>query len=252
LIVPAHREVSIVVVPTSWGGVTYKVSTMDAGQEIVHCQGEGVFRHGAAQSRLDLAQIEVRMQRRRLDPAEIYELFAEAGLEYGPAHRSILAVHVGEKEALARLRLPSSVETSLPDYVLHPSLVDGALQASIGLIADEGAHAVRRYVPFGLESLRVERACTREMNAWIRYADGGTRSDEPLRLDIDLCDQDGNVCVQMTGFTARVLNVEPGAARLTGSDSEIRPSDFEDDFYERIIAAVANGDVSIEEAVELG
>lgn len=252
LIVPAHREVSIVVVPTDWGGVTYEISTMDAGQEIVHFQGEGVFRHGAAQSRLDLAQIEVRMQRRRLDPAEIYDLFAEAGLEYGPAHRSILAVHVGEKEALARLRLPSSVETNLPDYVLHPSLVDGALQASIGLIADEGAHAVRRYVPFGLESLRVERACTREMTAWIRYADGGTRSDEPLRLDIDLCDQDGNVCVQMAGFTARVLNVEPGAAGLIGSDSEIRPSDFEDDFYERIIAAVANGDVSIEEAVELG
>jgi hypothetical protein len=56
----------------------------------------------------------------------------------------------------------------------------------------------------------------------------------------------------MAGFTARVLNVEAGTARLTGSDSEIRSSDIEDDFYERIIAAVANGDVSIEEAVELG
>src|SRR5258707_3656021 len=50
-----------------------------------------------------------------------------------------------------------------------------------------------------------------EMFAWVRYSKGSGREDKTIRLDIDLCDQRGNVCVQMRGLALRVP--DSGATR---------------------------------------
>jgi hypothetical protein len=47
----------------------------------------------------------------------------------------------------------------------------------------------------------VLRACTKEMVAWVRPAVGSGAGSADLQLDIDLCDAQGRVCVQMRGLT---------------------------------------------------
>src|SRR5262249_59736453 len=102
-----------------------------------------------------------------------------------------------------RLRLPKAVEDTSGDYVLHPSLMDGALQACVGLIdgSTEGSNQPR--LPFALESLRIVSPCSREMVAWARYSPGGQVGDEVIKLDIDLGDEQGNIAAQMRGISWR-------------------------------------------------
>jgi len=164
------------------------------------------------------------------------------GLNYGPAHQGITAILLGEKQVLAQLRLPAVVETNQHEYVLHPSLMDSALQASIGLLVNLNHVPTKPSVPFAVESLRIVSACTKEMAAWVRYSKGSKPEDKTIKVDIDLCDQLGNVCVQIRGFSSRVL------------EGDIKPtlqSAFDNGFYQSLIADIVNRNVSVDEAVEL-
>jgi acyl transferase domain-containing protein len=164
------------------------------------------------------------------------------GLEYGPAHQGITAVDLGEKQLLAQLRVPAVVETDQQAYVLHPSLMDSALQASIGLIVDLDHVPTRPPVPFAMESLRIVSACTQRMVAWVRDSSGSKPGDRTIKVDIDLCDLQGNVCVQMRGFTSRVLE----------GDAQSTQPHFDAGLYESLIADVADRRVSVDAAVEFG
>jgi len=190
------------------------------------------------------------------------------GLNYGPAHQGITVIHLGEEQVLAQLQAPAVVETNRHEYVLHPGLMDSALQASIGLIADLNNVPTKPYLPFAVESLRVVSGCANEMVAWARYSKGSKPGDKTVKVDIDLCDQQGNVCVQMQGFALRVLGNEIKSERqktinkLTYNRSTLSAHNrstliedippFDDAFYQKLIAGVLNGAVSVDEAVELG
>src|SRR5262249_35830837 len=93
----------------------------------------------------------------------------------------------GKGQVLAYLRLPKSVEETFDNYNLHPSLMDSALQAAVGLIDDKQSHQAR--MPFALELLRVSAPCVRKMVAWVRYSTGNSAVDLMVNLDIDLCDE---------------------------------------------------------------
>ena len=242
VVVTAPREVSIALSATDSGRVDYEIYSMEAGQETVHCQGHAVFSRQSTPARLDLEQLGRQMRQGRLDAADVYAVCATMGLEYGPAHQGITAVDLGEKQLLAQLRVPAVVETDQQAYVLHPSLMDSALQASIGLIVDLDHVPTRPPVPFAMESLRIVSACTQGMVAWVRDSSGSKPGDRTIKVDIDLCDLQGNVCVQMRGFTSRVLE----------GDAQSTQPHFDAGWDESLIAEVANRRVSVDAAVELG
>jgi len=103
----------------------------------------------------------------------------------------------GGAQVLARLELPSSVEETLDDYVLHPEIMDAALQASVGLPAGDEA-AGQPLLPFALEEVLIVSACPARGCAWVRREDEGSG-----KLDIDVCDEAGRVCVRLRGFSTR-------------------------------------------------
>ncbi|PYS17273.1 MAG: hypothetical protein DMG11_35235 [Acidobacteria bacterium] len=129
----------------------------------------------------------------------------------------------------------------------HPSLMDSALQAAIGLVVDLNHVPTKPSVPFAVESVRIVSACTKDMVAWVRYSKGSKPEDKTIKVDIDLCDQQGNVCVQIRGFASRVLQ---------GIHVEENPvlednSPFDHSFYQSLITDIVNRKVSVDEAVEL-
>src|SRR5437763_10334379 len=105
------------------------------------------------------------MDQGKLELDSFYAACVRMGLIYGPAFQAITAIHRGSNQALAYLRLPKAVKDTSGGYVLHPSLMDGALQACVGLMdsSSEGSNNPR--LPFGLESLRIISPCTQEMVA---------------------------------------------------------------------------------------
>ncbi len=115
---------------------------------------------------------------------------------------------------LARLVLPDVASRAGGDFILHPSVMDGALQASLALYGDaqDGGTAV----PFALDRIDILRPTDREMWAHVRQrpATGAIR-----KIDIDLADDSGVVCVRLTGFSVRLI---PGGDRPRGSRDALR------------------------------
>jgi hypothetical protein len=97
------------------------------------------------------------------------------------------------------------------------------------------------------------------MAAWARYSKGSKPKDKTVKVDIDLCDQQGNVCVQIRGFALRVLGGEitSGRQKTINKSAHNRSTLIEDNvpfdtaFYQKLIAGVLNGAVSVDEAAEL-
>jgi hypothetical protein len=183
------------------------------------------------------------------------------GLYYGPAHQGIKVIRQGEKQVLAQLQLPEDVEMNYGDnvFVLHPSLMDSALQAAVGFTEDLNQLSDQPSLPFALESLRILSPCKKTMYSWVRYSPGNKLDGKLSKLDIDLIDQDGNVCVQMRGLTSRILGGEVKMLQhkvthdliSNNANGKGNGSSFDASFYETLIENVLNNKVSIDEAVEL-
>jgi len=219
IIVGQPQEITIALTATDDGPIDFEIYSHSAGEEVVHGQGRAVMIGDPAPARLDLEQLERQMGLGRIEPDVVYAALARMGLSYGPTFKTITAIHRGAGQVLAYLRMPAAAEPVGSDYVLHPSLMDGALQAAVGLLDDLSAPNEPR-LPFELETLRVMSPCTGSMAAWVRHVSGNPASGDVVRLDIDLCDDRGNVCVQMRGLASRALgrDISPAVAQAsTGS-----------------------------------
>jgi polyketide synthase PksN len=146
------------------GAADFEIGGAAGGEGIAHCQGRAAFIADPRPARLDLAAIGDRMRRGPWEPEAIYLAFARMGLHYGPGHKGLASVRRGGDEVLAHLRLPAGI--GMAGYTLHPSLMDAALQASVGLLDDlENA----RWEGPGRGPLRSGWECLREL-AGIRFA----------------------------------------------------------------------------------
>ena len=208
IVVNENKQVSIALSATDNDEIAYEIYSQDADQEIVHCQGRGVWTHQVLPEKLDLKQLQGQMGQGRLEPDSVYAACARMGLIYGPTLKGIFILYQGNNQVLVHLRLPKAIEDTSAEYILHPSLMDGALQACVGLIHGLSESSCQPRLPFALETLRIVSPCTREMFGWVRFSPGSHADDDVVKLDIDLCDQGGNICVQMRGLSSRMLNGE--------------------------------------------
>ncbi|NOU17183.1 MAG: SDR family NAD(P)-dependent oxidoreductase [Bacteroidales bacterium] len=208
LVVKENKQVTIALLIKNSDQVDYEICSQNNGQEIIHCQGQAGFSHQPIPNKLDIEQLKGQMGKGRLEGTSLYPVFSTMGLNYGPAYQGVKVIYQGEKQVLAQLSLPTIVEAGQSDYLMHPSLMDSALQAAIGLIKDLTQLPAKPSIPFALESIRIISASTQEMFAWVRYSQGSNSEDLVTKLDIDLCDQEGNVCVQMQGFSSRVITTD--------------------------------------------
>src|SRR5207249_2469605 len=117
-----------------------------------HCQGRAVFGHLPVPVPLDIKELKEQMGQGKLEPDGVYAAFVRMDMVYGPSFQGIAEIHRGNGQLLAQLRLPKTVEDTSEDYVLHPSVMDGALQAAVGLI-NGGSESTQPQLPFALESL---------------------------------------------------------------------------------------------------
>ncbi|WP_332309352.1 SDR family NAD(P)-dependent oxidoreductase [Pseudomarimonas arenosa] len=195
-------------------------SETDTGQRIDHVSGRVRF-HDPENYRfddgdaaaLDLAALRDAMRREHWDADAVYRRYAQIGIDYGPAHRGILALDSGDGQVLADLALPDALAgEDNAAYILHPSLIDSALQAAIGL-GGRDAPPADPMLPFALESLRMLGDCAQQLHALVRRVDDSSDDATQITLDLDLCDANGTVCVQMRGFRARRFDAGSAAAQ---------------------------------------
>ncbi|MCP5004694.1 MAG: SDR family NAD(P)-dependent oxidoreductase, partial [Planctomycetes bacterium] len=207
------------------GQIRYEVYTESDNEEgtVVHSQGVAEVKTKEETTSIDIEELKTQMSEGTLNAEICYQAFKEMGIDYGEGNRGIRGIYKGLNQILAKLSLPSSVQDTKAQYVLHPSLMDAALQSTIGLILDNDAlkdgnvEQLKPSLPFALESLEILASCTSEMYAWVRYSVGRAHSEKAQKHDIDLCDEQGNVCVMIRGFSTRVLGSEFGALETKDS-----------------------------------
>ncbi|WP_440119138.1 SDR family NAD(P)-dependent oxidoreductase [Paenibacillus sp. QZ-Y1] len=228
------------------GGLSYEVSTALSTDSTTE-SGEAVYSQGRvsvgrplaeAVQTLDLQAVSSRCTQGQASGEVCYEAFRKLGLEYGPSHQAIAELHWSADEALAQLRLPQALFEGQADTMLHPGMLDGALQASIALLAGDqiaealgstalGDTASRKSpaersgngpasapLPFALEEAEVIAPCQAQMWAVVRvHPEPAASSNVEARvrkLDLELCDPEGQVCIRLRGVTSRVLESREG------------------------------------------
>ena len=142
-------------------------------------------------------RLESKAPLRVIEAADLYSTAAKLGLNYGPRFRTVTRVEVlGPDEALAHLD-PTVIGEPTDLYLLHPALLDGALQAFLALLADEsvGLQDVS-FLPWRFERVRITAPFGRDvLRARLRVTRIGTRS---ASADIALFDEAGAMVAELT------------------------------------------------------
>ncbi len=233
-------SVQIELYPEENGEIAYEIYGVVDDEEVVYSQGSAALSMIAEVPTLDLEMIQALCSQRELTSRQLYETFKTMGIEYGPGHQGIEKIYVGTSQVLAKLSLPSFLADTQDHFVLHPSIMDGALQASLGLmmLEKESEINLKPSLPFALQELEILKKCTSAMWAFIRCSEDGQSVNTIQKLDIDLCDENGTCCVRMKGYSSRILenktgystgtllltpNWEEQAANKQESQDDIRP-----------------------------
>ncbi|MEU7318205.1 amino acid adenylation domain-containing protein [Streptomyces sp. NPDC007083] len=189
---------------TDRAGTAFEVHSADGGPR-AHARGTLLLGSpGPRPAGVDIAAVRGRCPAVQ-DGASCYRDFSRLGLDYGTSFQVIEELAVGEREALAVLRLPADRSADAGDYVFHPSLLDAALQTA-GRLAS-AAHDPARplpYLPFSLGSLRLHAALPAELFAYATPA-AGPQPAGTLCFDVALLDRTGEVVASLDAFTLREL-----------------------------------------------
>jgi polyketide synthase PksM len=213
----SDREISIELERSATGAMQYTVKSC-AGErdaEQVHSQGLIELRELHPPTSLDLSGLRASLNGKVIESQPFYDWFDARGLKYGSTHRGVRRIYVGQSQALARISLPDDAGNSSTQFCLHPSVMDGALQVTAAWDWGERSDSVSQdyALPFELGELEVYGRCEKAVYVWVRECEG-TESARRRQFDIDLCDEQGNVCVRMKGFSTRVAKSVVALANL--------------------------------------
>ncbi|NRK74154.1 hypothetical protein F3B05_24400, partial [Salmonella enterica subsp. enterica serovar Typhi] len=193
-------KVNIGLYPDNNDEIAYEVYTESKNQKegfTVHNQGKAVVIKRQEKTVLDL-QFITEQCKEVISAEQCYETLRRMQMEYGPGFRGVEEIRVGNSLIIAKVKLPEAVKNTSEQFLLHPSILDGALQASIGFVIN--AIETKPSVPFAIENLEVYRHSESEMWAVIRKANISDES-RVVKYDVDLCDSKGNVYVRINGYT---------------------------------------------------
>ena len=126
----------------------------------------------------------------------LYALAKMLGLDYGPQFRTVSHIALlGGDEALANLD-PAAIGGG-EDYLIHPALLDGALQALLALLADRhGELQGMSFLPWRFGRVRLAAPLGRPpTSARVRLTRVATRS---ASADIALYDQAGELVAELS------------------------------------------------------
>jgi myxalamid-type polyketide synthase MxaB len=137
--------------------------------------------------RVDLEEIQKRCQ----NSIDLQALASRiVGLEFGPSFQWIDSLWAGQRETVALLRVPQSLQ-STDGYWLHPGLIDACFQVAGSSLSDAGDEV---WLAFGLHSLEIARNAGGPM--WWCH----TRQIGESMWDIRLLDTSGATIAQIDGF----------------------------------------------------
>lgn len=210
-------------------GIGFQIASHAGSAHVLHSQGRAILsRPGAADQIADWVGEPHAEGVRQFSSEACYAAFGSLGFAYGPAFQVLhrVWVHAGDMGlpvVQAQLQLPAAMASTLSTYVLHPSLLDGALQACVGLLLSAAADAeVKPALPFAIERVEILRPLPADAQVLVRFAEGSRPDASVRKLDLEIADFDGVVCARLLGYSSRVLNA-PSKASVSAERLYLQP-----------------------------
>ncbi len=149
--------------------------------------------------RLDVEGLRRRCSRAAFSGELCYRQLETLGFEYGPQHRAVRSLLVGEDALLVELTLSEPLAAGRDQFGLHPALFDGALQSIIGyqLASERGWRLRPGSMPFGCESVEVFAGKGHPGLAVVRACADPTGEQPERAFDVELCDRSGVICARL-------------------------------------------------------
>ncbi|MEK8021504.1 MAG: SDR family NAD(P)-dependent oxidoreductase, partial [Candidatus Parabeggiatoa sp.] len=195
------KGVDISLYPTS-NEVEFEVTSLDDnGSRQVHAQGQLIYESQlvSESERIDIEAIKNRCPT-IWSNTECYQLFNATNQHYGPGFQTIQTLYHNDSEALSRLLVPNLLKEGFNDFVLHPSLMEGALQTVSVLM---GQNTIP-YVPSTLGEVEVLGPLSEQSYAYVLKA-----KDPHLKFNILMLDEMGEVRVRLSEFSVKPLTQQP-------------------------------------------
>ena len=187
----------------------YQISSLNEENErVVHAEGKIIFQNDTGHSNTDLDNLSIEALKSKCTSvkqgSEYYDAFRSAGFQYGPSFQTIQEFHVSDSFALARLELANDLKADFDRFILHPSILDGALQTVAGLLGNTNPE--RPYLPFAIDELELVRPLTYNCYAYVEFADKDINTQSDIKkFNIQILNRKGAVLVKVKNFYARAF-----------------------------------------------
>jgi acyl transferase domain-containing protein/NADPH:quinone reductase-like Zn-dependent oxidoreductase/acyl carrier protein len=139
-----------------------------------------------------------------VDVSSFYQRAADRGYRYGPVFQGLSAVWTRGEEVFAEVELPERARVQAQEFVVHPALLDVALQA-IGQL-NVSVQPGKVLLPFSWEQVEVHAVGAERLRVWLK-----TVGDN--RIVLDLYDHLGAPVATVGALSMRDL--WPGALRVS-------------------------------------
>ncbi|KAH9495215.1 hypothetical protein Btru_015693 [Bulinus truncatus] len=134
---------------------------------------------------------------------DIYSLLKKYGFTYGPNYSLLQTAYKSKDLCLAQLTIPESLESELPGTTLHPSVIDGMIQATVILFDD--SEEAKELFPRAIKSL----ACYMDIESKMYIIARKKRTVGNLTYyDVKLTSMNGKLIAEMKNLTHKTLSGE--------------------------------------------
>ncbi|MGI9474938.1 MAG: type I polyketide synthase, partial [Rubripirellula sp.] len=197
------------VAPEQYGGCEFECGSRVANDEdepawSIHAKGR-IVRDSDERSGIDLEAALTETRSNIVDTKtseEFYDLVKQRELIYGESFRVLGDSQRSSESAIANLDLCRSVRKEMPQYHLHPALLDACLQlaAQVVPLEDDGSYSPYTYMPTRIGAMRLHAELTDSMQVFARRIDAAEPSPSPDRLcaNIYILDAEDNVLVELS------------------------------------------------------
>jgi len=138
-------------------------------------------------------------------PEQVYQCYHQLEIDYQPYFRSIQWLKTNDHECIGLLQLPASSRRD-KNYILHPSIMDGAMQVMGALFIQRGMSST--YVPFAMNRVHIFRELGDKVYCHVeteREEQSSFENKPLLRANIRLSDEKGHILVVMEGVSLKQL-----------------------------------------------
>jgi acyl transferase domain-containing protein len=150
----------------------------------------------------NVAEIRERCSSRRIDFDEQHRTRQERYFDFGARWRNLQSLHIGEREALAELRLGQEFLADIEKWPVHPALLDLATGSALYLIQGyEESEAL--YLPLSYKRMTLYRPLPARFYSHIRGRQENTPQREIATFSFTLLDSDGHVLAEIDEFSLR-------------------------------------------------